>query len=81
MLALVFGPTSITLITTGYSREHCIAVGLAAAVMALGGLLIPVYGLEGAAVAVAVSTLTQAVGQAVFIQRRLGFFPCVIRVG
>lgn len=81
MLALVFGPTSITLITTGHSREHCIAVGLAAAVMALGGLLIPLYGLEGAAIAVTVSTLTQTVGQAVFIQRRLGFFPCVIRVG
>lgn len=80
MLALVFGPTSITLITTGHSREHCIAVGLAAAVMALGGLLIPSYGLEGAAVVVAISTLTQAVGQAVFIQRRLGFFPCIIRV-
>ena len=81
MLALVFGPTSITLITTGHSREHCIAVGLAAAVMALGGLLIPLYGLEGAAVAVAISTLTQAVGQAVFIQRRLGFSPCIVRVG
>ena len=81
MLALIFGPTSITLITTGHSREHCIAVGLAAAVMALGGLLIPLYGLEGAAVAVAVSTLTQALGQAVFIRRRLGFFPCIVRVG
>ena len=81
MLALVFGPTSITLITTGHSREHCIAVGLAAAVMVLGGLLIPVYGLEGAAVAVAASTLTQAVGQAVFIKRRLGFFPCIVSVG
>ena len=49
--------------------------------MALGGLLIPLYGLEGAAVAVAVSTLTQALGQAVFIRRRLGFFPCIVRVG
>ncbi|QCC84679.1 hypothetical protein DDIC_02060 [Desulfovibrio desulfuricans] len=81
MLALIFGPTSITLITTGHSREHCIAVGLAAAVMALGGLLIPSYGLEGAAAAVAISTVTQAVGQAVFIQRRLGFFPCIVGVG
>ena len=81
ILALVFGPTSITLITTGHSREHCIAVGLAAAVMALGGLLIPTYGLEGAAAAVAISTVTQAVGQAMFIQRRLGFFPCIIGVG
>ena len=81
MLALIFGPTSITLITTGHSREHCIAVGLAAAVMVLGGLLIPSYGLEGAATAVAISTVTQALGQAVFIQRRLGFFPCIIGVG
>jgi len=81
ILSLVFGPTSITLITTGHSHEHCIAVGLAAAVMALGGLLIPLYGLEGAAIAVAISTLTQAVGQALFIRRRLGFFPCIIRMG
>lgn len=80
ILALLFGPTSITLITTGHSREHCIAVGLAAAIMALGGLLIPLYGLEGAATAVALSTLTQAVGQAVFIKHRLGFFPCIIGV-
>ena len=62
-------------------HEHCIAVGLAAAVMALGGLLIPLYGLEGAAIAVAISTLTQAVGQALFIRRRLGFIPCIIRMG
>lgn len=82
MLSLLFGPTSIALITTGHSREHCIAVGLAAAVMALGGLLlVPGYGLEGAAIAVAVSTLTQNVGQAVFVQRRLGFFPCIARIG
>lgn len=81
ILALLFGPTSITLIATGHSREHCLAVGAAAVAMALGGLLIPQYGLDGAAIAVAVSTLTQTAGQAVLIQRRLGFFPSIFCVG
>ncbi len=76
MLSLLLGPTSIALITTGHSQEHCVCVGMAAAVMLMAGtVLIPGHGLTGAAFAAAGATLTQNVFQALFIRKRLGFFP------
>ena len=82
LLALLFGPVSLALITTGHSRQHCIAVGIASAVtLAVGLLLIPRYGLSGAAAAVAVSTVTQNAAQAIYVKRLLGFFPGVFRIG
>ena len=57
------------------------AVGMAALTMLAAGLVfVPLWGLAGAAVAACAGALVQAAAQALFIKRRLGFFPFLFRV-
>lgn len=81
LCSLALGPTSTALIASGFTREHCLSVGMAALSMLVAGLIfVPPWGLAGAAVAAGAGTLTQAVAQALFIKRRLGFFPFLFRI-
>lgn len=81
LCSLALGPTSTALIASGFTREHCTAVGMAALTMLAAGLVfVPPWGLAGTAVAAGAGTLAQAVAQALFIKRRLGFFPFLFRI-
>lgn len=57
LAALISGPAGIILMMTGHEREMAIsAVGTAVLNVVLNALLIPVWGIEGAATATAIST-------------------------
>lgn len=69
------GTVGTLLNMTGHERDTAIAVGSSAALnIVLNVLLIPAFGINGAAAATAVSTLTWNVLLAAFVYRRLGFY-------
>ncbi len=69
------GTVGMLLNMTGHERDTALAVGAAALLnILLNALLIPAYGIEGAAVATALSTLTWNLLLAGFVYRRLGFY-------
>jgi len=60
---------------TGHERDTALAVGISAALnVVLNLILIPRFGLEGAAAATALGTLSWNVLLSVFVYRRLGFY-------
>jgi len=67
------GPVGLLLVMTGHERDTASSVGIGAAVnVTLNVLLIPVWGIEGAAMATAISVVTWNILQAVWVYRRLG---------
>lgn len=67
------GPVAILLTMTGHERDTVIGIGIGTAVNGvLNVLLIPLWGIEGAAVAVATSLITWNLVLAGFVRRRLG---------
>lgn len=69
------GTVGTLLNMTGYERDTALAVGSSAVLnIVLNALLIPRFGIEGAATATALSTLTWNVLLAAFVYRRLGFY-------
>ena len=60
---------------TGHERDTATGVGIAAAVnVTLNVLLIPLWGIEGAAIATAISLMTWNILLAVWVYRRLGIY-------
>jgi len=69
------GTVGMLLNMTGHERDTATAVGISAVLnVGLNAILIPRFGLEGAAAATALSTLTWNVLLSVFVYRRLGFY-------
>ncbi len=69
------GSVGLLLVMTGHERDTATGVGIAAAInVTLNALLIPVWGIEGAAIATAISVATWNVLLAVWVYRRLGIY-------
>jgi O-antigen/teichoic acid export membrane protein len=69
------GTVGTLLNMTGFERDTALAVGFSAALnVLLNALLIPRFGIDGAAAATALSTLTWNALLAAFVYRRLGFY-------
>lgn len=69
------GTVGTLLNMTGHERDTALAVGISAALnVVLNLILIPRFGLEGAAAATALGTLSWNVLLSVFVYRRLGFY-------
>ncbi|ADI15824.1 flippase [Truepera radiovictrix] len=69
------GTVGTLLNMTGFERDTALAVGLSATLnILLNALLIPPFGINGAAAATALSTLTWNALLATFVYRRLGFY-------
>ena len=70
------GPTARLLAMTGHQKVVMVStVGSAAAALALSLLLIPGYGIVGAAAATATALVLANVATLFFVRRRLGFSP------
>lgn len=69
------GTVGMLLNMTGHERDTALAVGVSAVLnIVLNLLLIPRFGLSGAAIATALGTLVWNVLLSVFVYRRLGFY-------
>ena len=69
------GTVAMLLNMTGHERDTALAVGVSAVLnIGLNVLLIPRFGLEGAAAATALGTLVWNVLLSYFVYRRLGFY-------
>jgi O-antigen/teichoic acid export membrane protein len=70
------GPTARVLAMTGYQRIVMFsALGSAASAVVLNLLLVPVFGILGAATATAVALVLMNAMTLLFVHRRLGFWP------
>jgi O-antigen/teichoic acid export membrane protein len=70
------GPTARALAMTGHQRIVMFAtIGSSAAALALNLLLVPVFGILGAAVATAAALILMNVVTLLFVHRLLGFWP------
>ncbi len=70
------GPTARLLAMTGHQNAVMVStVGSAVAVVALNLLLVPAYGVAGAAAATAAALVVANGSSLVFVHRRLGFWP------
>jgi O-antigen/teichoic acid export membrane protein len=73
------GSVALLLNMTGHEQDTARGVGIAALVnVVLNGMLIPVWSLEGAAVANAVSMVTWNILLAVWVYRRLGLYSTAL---
>ena len=73
------GPVTLLLTMTGYEREAAKGVTISAIMnIALNALLIPQWGLEGAAFSFAVSTLTWNVLLVYWVHKKLGIHPTAL---
>ncbi len=69
------GSVGLLLVMTGHERDTATGVGIAAVMnVALNALLIPVWGIEGAAIATAISVATWNILLAVWVYQRLGIY-------
>ena len=78
-LSVAMGSVSLLLMLSGYERD--VVMGLAASVLAsiAGNLvLIPIWGIEGAAVATTASIIVWNAVLYLFVRRRLGLAPSVL---
>lgn len=79
MVYLALGPVALLLIMTGHERDAAVAVGVGAVLnVVLNGLLIPLFDLEGAAVATATSKLVWGGVMLYFVVRRLDLRPTLV---
>jgi O-antigen/teichoic acid export membrane protein len=70
------GPTARLLAMTGHQNSVMVStVGSAVAAVALNLLLVPAYGVAGAAAATAAALVLANGSSLVFVYRRLGFWP------
>jgi O-antigen/teichoic acid export membrane protein len=70
------GPTARLLAMTGHQKVVMVSTaGSAAAALALSLLLVPTYGILGAAVATATALVLANVATPFFVRRRLGYWP------
>lgn len=75
VIVAAMGPARDTLLMSGGERQSAIAISLAAILnVFLNLLLIPRFGITGAALATAVSLIVCHVGYTLFVRRRLGFW-------
>lgn len=75
MNALV-GSVSYLLTMTGYQREAAIVIGITAVInIALNVILIPRLGLQGAAIATAISTIIWKISMYILVRKRLSIEP------
>lgn len=73
------GSVGLLLNMTGYERDTAIGVGISATLnIILNAILIPGYGLEGAATATAISTVIWNILLLVYVHRRLKVSPTAI---
>ena len=74
----VTGPSGFLLTMTGHEKQLAVLLSLALALnVILNYLLIPLYGIEGAAMATGISTIFWNALAALLIRRRLGIIPVV----
>lgn len=70
------GSVTLLLTTTGYERDALKGIALGAIVNVIGNaVMIPLYGINGAAIATALSTVVWNVALGILVYRRLGINP------
>lgn len=80
LVAIALGAVSLLLIMTGHEREAAIGVGISAILnVVLNAVLIPFFGIAGAAVATGTSLVLWNIGFAIVAYRRVGLNPTAIR--
>jgi O-antigen/teichoic acid export membrane protein len=76
------GTSGYLLIMTKHEHAAAVAFGCSAAINVLGNfLLIPVWGINGAATATALSVVFVSVAFAILTSRKLGIQPTVLSIG
>ena len=81
LISLGLGPVALLLIMTGYEREAALGAGLSALLnIVLNAIMIPIWGLEGAATATAISTVCLAALMGVWVRNRLGIRADVLKL-
>jgi O-antigen/teichoic acid export membrane protein len=78
-----FGSVGVLLIMTGHGRDAAAGIGISVLLnLSLSAVLIPIYGLEGAAVAAATSLVVWNTLLAIRVHRRLRIYPAAFgRIG
>jgi O-antigen/teichoic acid export membrane protein len=70
------GLAGLLLLMTGNERDTALGTGITAVLnVVLNSMLIPLWGLEGAAIATTISTLVRSLFFMVCTRKKLGFFP------
>lgn len=81
LVAVAFGAVSLLLMMTGYEREAAIGVGVSAVLnIVLNAVLIPPYGIAGAAAATGTSLVVWNAVFAIVAYRRVGLNPTALRL-
>ena len=76
---IAFGPVALLLIMTNYERDAAVGIGIGAALnVVLNALLIPVWGLEGAAIATVSSKIVMSVLMVIWVYKRLKIHSSVL---
>lgn len=79
LMTAIVGPVSLLLIMTGHERDAAKGIGICALLnVILNALLIPLWGLNGAAIATTSSTITWNLLLAIWVYRRLGIYPTAL---
>jgi O-antigen/teichoic acid export membrane protein len=73
------GPVGVVLIMTGHERDAALAIGVSAVLnLILNAILIPGWGMEGAAVATAASTVVWNILMAIALYQRSGIHSTIL---
>lgn len=79
LINVAAGSTGVLMTMTGHEREATVGFALALALnVLLNALLIPAYGVEGAAAATAISLAARNVGIGLFVKARMGVLPGIL---
>jgi len=77
--SIVLGPVALLLIMTGFERDAAIAVGIGAILnIILNSLFIPLWGLDGAALATAISKVLCSVVMVARVYKKLGIHSTIL---
>ncbi len=79
LINIAFGPVALLLIMTNYERDAAVGIGIGAALnVVLNAFLIPVWGLEGAAIATVSSKLLWGILMVIWVYKKLKIHSTVL---
>ncbi len=82
LVSAAVGTVGVLLVMTNYERFAALGVGIGAVInVGLNATLIPIFGLEGAAVATMSSLVVSNLITAVWVYRKLGIYPGILGRG
>lgn len=79
LIHIALGPVALLLLMTRYERDATVGVGIGALLnVILNAFFIPIWGLEGAAIATVISKISWNVLMAIWVYKRLKIHPTVL---